>query len=336
MSVTSAPMRAIFGTLAMLSLVALAQPAAAQQPSSVNPTASSVKEQQLLDQLHRIQGRGTIPDVKSYTVEQPAGRDWRYFHEVTLQWVGALAILGMLVMLAVFYLVRGAVRVEAGPSGRTVVRFKALERFSHWLTASCFIILALSGLNITFGKRLLLPLIGPEAFTTFSELAKYAHNFASFPFVIGLVLIVALWLKDNIPDRTDVEWLKEGGGIVGSKHPPARRFNAGQKIIFWVVVLAGTAVSVSGYLLMFPFYLTDIAGMQLDQIVHSVIAVLFVAVILAHIYIGTLGMEGAFDAMGTGEVDLNWVKQHHRLWLEEEVGQGRTAPPPQASATPAE
>ena len=330
-------MRLVIAALAAFGFVCLASPVTAQQPTSVNPTASSVKEDQLLQQLHAVRGRGTLPDVKSYTVEQPAGRDWRQFQQVTLHWIGGIAILGMLVLLTAFYLIRGTVRIEGGRSGRTVTRFSGLERFAHWLTATCFVILALSGLNITFGKKLLLPLIGPEAFTAFSEAAKYAHNFLSFPFVLGLVLIAALWLRDNIPDKLDIEWLKAGGGIVGSNHPPARRFNAGQKVVFWVVVLAGAAVSISGYLLMFPFALTDIAGMQVDQIVHSVIGVLFIAVMLAHIYIGTLGMEGAFDAMETGEVDLDWARQHHRLWVEEELGKGRTAgAPPQAAATPAE
>jgi formate dehydrogenase subunit gamma len=337
MATIRAGVRHVIVAIAMLGLAGLTSPVAAQQPASVNPTASSVKEDQLLRELHKVQGRGSIPDVKSYTVEQPAGRDWRHFHEVTLQWLGGIAILGMLALLAVFYLIRGAVRIAAGRSGRTVTRFSTLERFTHWLTASSFIILALSGLNVTFGKRLLLPLIGPDAFTSFSEAAKYAHNFLSFPFVAGLVLIIALWIRHNIPDKLDIEWLREGGGMVGSKHPPAGHFNAGQKIVFWVVVAAGAAMAVTGYLLMFPFSVTDIGGMQLIQIVHSVVAVLFVAVMLAHIYIGTpIGMEGAFEAMGTGEVDLNWAKQHHPLWLEEELAKGRTAvPPAQAAAKPA-
>ena len=329
--------RFLVGALAFLMLAAIAIPAATQQPSSVNPTASSVKEDQLLRELHRVQGRGSIPDVKSYTVEQPAGREWRWVQEVVLPWTAAIAIVGMLVLLAAFYLIRGAVPLDGGRSGRTVVRFNGLERFAHWLTASCFLIQALTGLNITFGKRLLLPLMGPEAFTTLSEFAKYAHNFSSFPFVLGLVLIAALWIRDNIPNALDMQWLREGGGIVGSKHPPAPHFNAGQKLVFWIVLLFGAAAAISGYLLMFPFYLTDIAGMQLDQIVHSVIGFLFIAVMISHIYIGTLGMEGAFEAMGTGEVDLNWAKQHHSLWLEQELGKGRAATPPSgATATPAE
>lgn len=326
--------RLVIAAVVMLGLAGLASPATAQQPTSVNPTASSVKEDQLLQELHRVQGRGSIPDVKSQTVEQPAGRDWRHFHEVTLQWVGGVAILGMLVLLTAFYLIRGPIRIVGGRSGRVVTRFSGLERFAHWLTASCFVILALTGLNITFGKRLLLPLIGPEAFTTFSEAAKYAHNFLSFPFVVGVVLIAALWITKNIPDKLDIEWLRQGGGMVGARHPPAGHFNAGQKIVFWVVILAGAAVAISGYLLMFPFSVTDIAGMQLDQMVHSVIAMVFVAVMLAHIYIGSLGMEGAFEAMGTGEVDLNWAKENHPLWLEEQLGRA-AEPPSQASAKPA-
>ena len=143
-----------------------------------------------------------------------------------------------------------------------IVRFNAFERFVHWMTATCFIVLALSGLNITFGKPLLLPLIGPEAFTAWSQWAKYAHNYLSFPFTLGVVLIFLMWIAGNIPNRVDVEWLKQGGGIVGDEHPPAYRFNAGQKMIYWIVVLGGAAVAVTGYLLMFPFYGTDIAGMQ--------------------------------------------------------------------------
>jgi formate dehydrogenase subunit gamma len=186
---------------------------------------------------------------------------------------------------------------------------------------------------MTFGKPLLLPLMGPELFSKFSVAAKYLHDYLSFPFVLGLVLIFVLWVRDNVPGRIDVVWLKKFGGFVGHDHPPAPRFNAGQKAVFWVVILTGAAVAVSGYYLIFPFYAAGIAGMQTAEIVHGVLAVLFVAAMLAHIYIGTIGMEGAFDAMGSGQVDLNWAKEHHSLWVEEE--QGRAAATP-AHATPAE
>jgi len=326
--------RLAFSAGAVLLLVSASTPCVAEQ---INPTASSVKEQQLLQELNRVQGRVTIPDQRSGVVEQPEGRQWRAFHNVALRWIGGIAILGMLAVLIIFYLVRGMVRIESGRSGRSIVRFTAFERFVHWMTATCFIVLAISGLNITFGRPLLLPLIGHEAFSEWSQWAKYAHNYLSFPFTIGVVLIFLIWIAGNIPNRVDIGWLKRGGGIVGHDHPPAYRFNAGQKAIYWIVVLGGGLVAATGYQLMFPFYLTGIEGMQIAHIVHSVVAVLFVAVMLAHIYIGTIGMEGAFEAMGSGTVDVNWAREHHILWLEEENARaGANERQPQPSATAAE
>jgi formate dehydrogenase subunit gamma len=332
-----ARIRIAAGALALAFVFTTALPVAAQQPTQINPTAQAVQEQQLLKEMRRIDGRCTLPDQKACLLEQPAGRDWRHFHQVTLPWIGAIAILGVLAVLVLFYLIRGMVRIENGRSGRTIVRFSAFERFVHWMTAVCFVVLAISGLNITFGKDLLLPLIGPEAFTTWSQWAKYAHNYLSFPFTLGVVLIFLMWIAWNFPSRVDVEWLKEGGGIVGNRHPPARRFNAGQKMIYWIVVLGGGAAAVTGYLLMFPFWGTTIVGMQTAQVIHGIVGVLFVAAMLAHIYIGTIGMEGAFEAMGTGTVDENWAKQHHSLWLEEEKAKGHvSAAPPSGRMQPAE
>jgi formate dehydrogenase subunit gamma len=317
---------------------ALYSPVLAQQPTSVNPTAQSVKEQELLKELNKVQGRGSIPDTKSYVIQQPAGRDWRQFHEVTLHWIAGIAILGMPVLLVGFFLGRGMIRIKSGRSGSTLVRFNGFERFVHWLTAVCFIVLGLTGLNITFGKELLLPYLGPEAFTEWSQWAKYTHNYASFPFTIGVVLIFLLWIAWNLPTLTDVRWLREGGGIIGHEHPPARRFNAGQKLIYWAVVLIGGTMAISGYILMFPFYETDISQMQTAQMVHAIAGVVFVAIMLAHIYIGTIGMEGAFEAMGSGEVDVNWAREHHSLWLENQVAKGRVkeSPAPDGRAAPAE
>jgi len=329
--------RLVLAVFALFLLVGLVTPAGAQQPTTVNPTASAVQEDQLLQQMRIISGRGTLPDAKSYNLEQPAGQSWRQFHQVTLPWIGVIAILGTLAVLVLFYLMRGMVRLASGRSGRVIVRFNAFERFVHWMTATCFIILALSGLNITFGKRLLLPLLGPEAFTTWSQWAKYAHNYLSFPFTLGVILIFLMWIAWNFPNRLDVEWLKEGGGMVGHRHPPADRFNAGQKMVYWIVVLGGGLVAATGYVMMFPFYLTDVAGMQTTQMIHGIVALLFIAAMLGHIYIGTIGMEGAFEAMGTGTVDLNWAREHHSVWVEKELAKGRGATPPSGAAvTPAE
>ena len=317
MAASIAKFRIIVGAWALLWVGVSSYPVAAQQPTSVDPNARAVSEQQLLQQFKTIQGRGSIPDTKSYTIEQPAGRDWRHFHEVTLRWIGGVAILGILALLVLFYLWRGMVRIESGRSGHTIVRFNAAERFVHWMTATCFVILALSGLNITFGRPLLLPLMSPEGFTAWSEWAKYAHNYLSFPFTLGVILIFFMWVAGNIPNRVDIEWFRRRGGMVGHDRPPAYRFNGGQKLIYWIVVLGGGAIAVSGYLLMFPFYGTDIQTMQSAEIAHGIIAMLFIAAMLGHIYIGTIGIEGAFEAMGTGTVDVNWAREHHNLWLEE-------------------
>ena len=329
--------RFILGAFAVAGFIAFATPVHAQQGSLIDPDASVVNEQTLLRQSPRIEGVIDQPDERARILIQPAGRTWDHFHQVTLLWLGAIIILGTIAGLAVGYFILGRLRISAGRSGRKVLRFKAFERFVHWLTAVSFVILGISGLNITFGKRLLLPLIGPDAFSAFSQAAKYAHNFMSFPFALGLVLIVVIFIKDNIPGWVDIEWFMQGGGFIKSKHAPARRFNAGEKLVFWGALGAGAAVSVSGFLLLFPFYVTDIFGMQIAQVVHSVVAVLFVALILGHIYIGTLGMEGAFEAMGTGEVDFNWAKEHHDLWLEEQMAKGRSGVHPELpAATPAE
>ena len=230
--------RYIAGALAIACLVALAAPASAVA-QQINPTADAVQEQKLLSELNRITGRCTLPDQKACTLEQPAGRDWRYFHQQTLPIIGAVSIIGMLVLLVLFYMIRGMVRIEHGRSGRVIVRFSMFERLVHWMTATCFIILALSGLNITFGKQVLMPLIGEQSFAEVSQWLKYSHNYLSFPFTLGVVLMFLMWIAWNIPSKVDVNWIREGGGLVGDRHPPAARFNAGQKMIYWVVVLGG-------------------------------------------------------------------------------------------------
>jgi formate dehydrogenase subunit gamma len=337
MTYLAARARFIFAAAMVGCLVAFAAPALAQQAGApIDPQADVVNEQTLLREFPRIQGDINQLDQRARVLIQPAGRTWDYFHQVVLRWIGAIAIIGTLAVLAAAYFFVGRLRIAAGRSGRKILRFKPFERLAHWLTAISFVVLGITGLNITFGKAVLLPLIGPDAFSAFSQYAKYTHNFVSFAFVLGLAVIVAIFIKDNIPDKTDLEWFKQGGGFVKSKHAPACRFNAGEKLVFWGALGAGVLVAVSGYLLLFPFYVTNIFGMQIAQGLHAVIAMLFIALILGHIYIGTLGMEGAFEAMWTGEVDYNWAKEHHDLWLaqltKDRIGPRQNLP----SATPAE
>ena len=317
-------MRLIAAALALAFVVATPLPAAAQQPGMVNPNADAVKEQQLLDQLHVIRGLGTIPDVKSYTLEHPAGREWREFHSVTLKWIGGIAIITMLALLTIYYSWHGTMRIEEGRSRRTIVRFNMFERFVHWLTAVTFVILAVTGLNITFGRSLILPWLGAPAFSEWSEWAKFSHNYLSFAFTTGVVLMFLIWVGRNLPSRNDITWFKNGGGMFGGKEPPAEKFNGGEKLIFWIATIGGCLVIASGFVLLFPFYGTTVANMELAEIVHSVVAVLYISAMFVHIYMGTIGVEGAFEAMSEGTVDVNWAKERHSLWYEEEMQSGAT------------
>jgi formate dehydrogenase subunit gamma len=323
---------------AIILLFTFVLPAAAQL--SFKPTAEAVQEDKLLNALKegdKISGRISIPDTNAANLIQPAGRDWRDFHRSKLPIIGGVAIIGMLALLSIFLMVRGRIRLQHGFSGSKILRFASFERFTHWLTASCFIVLALSGLNISFGRILILPLFGANAFSAMSTWAKYAHDYLAFPFMLGLIIMFLIWIKDNIPGKLDLQWIKQGGGILANgQHPPARRFNAGQKGIFWIVIIGGTLMSVSGWYLLFPYLPANVTALQFWTVIHAVIAMLFIAAMLAHIYIGSVGMEGAFDAMGTGEVDLNWAKEHHSLWVEEEQAKGRAPSGTTPSAVPAE
>ncbi len=327
-----ATIRFIAGALALAFMITTVAPA----PVLAQGTTAATSEQQMLNQLKggAISGTVSIPDQKAANLEHPAGRNWQTFNTVTLKWIGGIAILGMLAVLIIFYLWRGTMKIEGGRSGRTIQRFNGFERFVHWLTATTFVILGLTGLNITFGRALLLPWMGPDAFSDWSQWAKYFHNYLSFAFTIGVVLMFLMWIGQNFPTAADAQWLKAGGGMgKGHTHAPAHKFNAGQKILYWLIVFGGAAMIISGYVLMFPFYGDlNIGNMESAEIFHGVVGMLFIALILGHIYLGTLGMEGAFEGMSSGDVDVNWAKEHHDLWVEEEMQRGAGS----ARAHPAE
>ncbi len=290
-----------------------------------------------------VKGTVSIPNKQAGVLVQSEGDNWRAWRNGPVTTAGGWILGGMLGLLVLFFAVRGRIRIEAGSSGKTIERFNNLERFAHWLTASCFIVLALTGLNLLYGRNVLLPVLGPEAFSALTLAGKYAHNYLAFGFMAGLVLMFVLWVRDNLPNKYDMYWIGYGGGLFSKGlHPPARRFNAGQKVIFWAVILGGASLSLSGLALLFPFEfslfdatframnavgfklptgLTAMEEMQLSQIWHSVMGLLLIAVILGHIYIGTLGMEGAFDAVGSGQVDENWAREHHAVWVAELKGE---------------
>lgn len=306
-----------------IAVLTIGAPVQAQTPPAAN---DALLLQYLKQAPGDVSGRITIPDPKAGLLIQPEGRGWRE-SQAQIATFGAIVILGFMALVGGFYMIRGRIKVDKGLSGKTITRFGGVERFAHWLTASSFVVLAISGLNLIYGKTLLLPIMGAEAFTTFSIYGKLFHNFLSFPFCLGLVLMLVMWVRHNLPNAIDVQWFKQGGGLLkAGVHPPAGKFNGGQKIIFWATILIGAGIAVTGYILMFPFAaaVPDMAGMQLAQVLHSVLSLGLIGVIIGHIYIGSVGMEGAFDAMGKGEVDLNWAKEHHSLWVKEEQAKART------------
>ena len=329
-------MRWIALTLMALALLAvspqpvLAQTAPAQPQAQAAPEAgapmgrTSATEAEIFRQIRQgVQGTVSIPDKKAGVLVQSEGENWRNIRNGPLSTYGAWLLLGMVVVIAVFFAVRGRIRIEAGPSSRTIERFNAVERFAHWLTAASFIVLALTGLNMLYGRYVLLPLIGKSAFASLTLYGKMAHNYIAAAFVLGVLMMLVLWLRHNIPNAGDVKWLAQGGGMFGrGKHPPAHKFNAGQKLIFWSVVGGGAVLTVTGFYLLMPFdFGMGIHDMQKFVVWHAVAALILIAVIVGHIYIGTIGMEGAFDAMGTGHVDENWAREHHNLWVAEVKGE---------------
>ncbi|WP_254656478.1 MULTISPECIES: formate dehydrogenase subunit gamma [unclassified Roseovarius] len=295
---------------------------------------------------------------------QDGGMNWLQFRKGPLATYGAWLLGGTVALLALFYLIRGRIRIDGEKTGRTVTRFQAVERFGHWLMAGSFVVLAITGLLVLFGRMVVIPLLGHEAFSTIAIGSKWVHNNISWAFMIGLVMVFFMWVLHNIPNRTDLKWLAVGGGIFSKGvHPPAKKFNAGQKMIFWAVIVFGASISASGLSLLFPFELPMFAKtfallnqtglpqavgygelpvmlapheeMQLATLWHSIMAFVLTAIILAHIYIGSVGMEGAYDAMGSGEVEEQWAREHHGLWLKELQEKGE-APVHGKAATPAE
>jgi formate dehydrogenase subunit gamma len=293
-----------------------------------------------------IEGQVSIPDKKAGVLVQSEGDNLRAFRNGPLSLYGAWLLLVSVVLIALFFALRGRIKIDAGPSGQTVERFDALERFTHWLTASSFILLALTGLNLLYGKFVLMPIIGQKAFAAITLWGKYAHNYLGFAFMLGVIMMFVLWVRHNLPNKHDLVWLAKGGGLfVKGVHPPAKKFNAGQKLIFWLVIIGGGSLGFSGFCLLFPFEinpwaatfkflnvfglslpttLTPLQETQLSLLWHGAVALVMIAIVIGHIYIGSLGMEGAIDAVGSGQVDENWAREHHSLWFAELKGE---APP---------
>jgi len=340
-------LRKYLGVLAILAALFIGAngtvtPSMAQTNGEVPGTALGIKSDTDLWRFVRTGNAGStqMKSELSAVMIQSEGDNWRAFRNGPLSVYGAYGLAGIIGLLVVFYMVRGRITIDAGPSEDRIMRFGTIDRFAHWLMAGSFVVLGITGLNLLYGRYVLLPIIGKDAFATITTFGKYAHNYLAFAFMLGLGLAFILWVRHNIPNKLDLKWLAMGGGIFAKGvHPPARKFNAGQKIIFWAVMIGGLSVSMSGIALMFPFQtsmfaetfallnsigfslptdFTPLQEQQMNQLWHGVVSLGLMTMIVAHIYIGSVGMEGALDAMNSGMVDRNWAKEHHNLWVEEE------------------
>lgn len=249
-----------------------------------------------------------------------AGEAWRQVrNRVILPYGGALVLIALLAV-AMFYFTKGPLKLHAPPTGRKIERFTAFERAAHWANAAAFVLLAVSGLVMAFGQYVLRPVIGATLFGWLTYALKNVHNFVGPLFAVSLVIVIATFVRDNLPRREDWAWLVRFGGLFGEQEVPSHRFNAGEKIVFWAgVFVLGLVVVGSGLVLdkLVPGLEYLRAQMQLAHMIHASAALLMVALFIGHIYMGTVGTEGAYQAMKTGYVDETWAREHHQLWYED-------------------
>ncbi len=266
-----------------------------------------------------------------------AGEAWR---QVRNQWIipyGGALLLIALGAVALFYWRKGTMALHGQETGRKIERFTPFERSAHWSNAIAFCALAISGVVMAFGKYFLLPILGGTLFGWLTYALKNVHNFAGPLFAVSMVIVLITFVRDNLPSSDDIQWLLHGGGMFSGKEVPSHRFNAGEKVVFWGgVFLLGGVVVTSGFVLdkLIPGLIYERSTMQLANMVHGVATVLMMAMFIGHIYMGTIGMQGAYKAMRHGYVDETWAKEHHELWYNDiqagKIPAHRTAP---ASAT---
>jgi len=302
------------------------------QPLNNAPVWSDVRRGD--NQYQTTQVRG----IETNVLVQSQGETWRQIRNGPITIYGGWLLVLVLIALGAFYWWRGKIMLSHPRTGRVIERFSAWDRLVHWTTAISFVILAVSGLVMLFGKYILLPLFGYTLFSWLAILSKNLHNFVGPLFAVCTVIMFFTFVKDNIWQRGDWQWILKAGGLFTGKHVPSWRFNIAEKSWFWLgVTFLGIISSVTGFILDFPNFAQGREAMQTANVIHSISAILFVAASLGHIYIGTIGMEDAYETMRNGQVDETWAREHHEYWYNEVMkGQGKTtgsaASPAHASA----
>lgn len=276
-------------------------------------------------------GYSSVSGEGAASLVQSGGNSWREMRNGPVMTILPWLLGGMVLLLLLYHVLHGKNKLDHAPSGKKVKRWNGFERFVHWFTAITFLILAVTGLSMLFGKAVLIPLLGKAGFASWAGLSIQVHNVVGPAFSVGIALMIVMWLWHNFPTATDIKWLAQGGGMFGKAHPSAGRMNAGEKIWFWILMTIGVAVCISGLVMVAPIFGWNLPipmeGRQLMQqanIIHAVAAVIWTTVALGHIYIGTAGTEGAFEGMSTGYVSEEWARQHHDLWMADLEKKGKT------------
>ncbi len=298
------------------------QPAYAQAVEDTNPRANYWRAVRSGDQ-----GYTSVVGQETNVLVQNGGQNWRQYRNRLLANYGGWALFGLALLILLFFGWRGRVNISKGRSGVMIMRWSSLERFVHWYTAILFVILTITGLSMLFGRAVLIPLLGPRGFAAWADIAMGLHNVLGPAFSIGVVVMILMWIPRNLPQKGDGEWLAKFGGMFNDDvHPPSGRVNAGEKIWFWIIATVGVGVIVTGFILDFPNYGQTRETMQLANIIHGALALVWVGVWFGHAYLGTIGTEGTLEGMTGGYVDANWAEQHHDLWYEEVRHGGTQAP----------
>lgn len=292
----------------------------AQTEEATNPRADTWRQvRQGNEGYTAVKGRETDELI------QGSGENWREVRNGPMATYGSWLIGFVLVAILAFYLTRGRVELTHPRTGETIERWTLNERRLHWTTATLFVILAITGLSLLYGRHVLIPVIGHEVFSAYATGAKWFHNILGPVFMLALLTILVKWFKHNFFNKTDIAWFRAFGGMVGDKHPSAGRMNGGEKAWYWTLATAGVVLCLSGLVLDFPNFDQEREIIQLAHVLHLATAVVLIAFSFGHIYIGTIGTEGALEGMTTGQVDVAWAEQHHDLWLEEVREKQRTA-----------
>ena len=260
----------------------------------------------------------TVVGRETNVLIQSQGQTWRTLRNSDISVFGGWALVLLFLAIATFYWIKGTLALHEPPTGRVIERFSWLDRFIHWSTAITFSILAISGLIMLFGKFVLLPLIGYTLFSWLAILGKNLHNFTGPLFSVCVLMLFFNFVRDNFPGPGDWQWIRHFGGLFSKHEPPSGKFNAGEKVWFWGgACVLGLIVSMSGFVLDFPNFDQTRQTMQISHVIHSIGAILFMLGAMGHIYMGTIGMGGAYDAMKTGYVDEEWAREHHAYWYKE-------------------